>query len=216
MDQIFEEIDTNPGLKSSSDVSDDLIRFFERLKTVSYIKRFGTLPMIQDESVAGHSYNVAMLAMLIADYEKSDKINMDAVFRKALLHDFEESILSDIPHSIKHRYKDGRLAKLLKEIVPDLIDEELFKELPDYMRKKYSEAAKGSKEGTEGEIVEAADAMDTTLTSLRELKLGNQYFERVFEASIALTKKHDNFKFVKIFLEKALSYKLNASMVEDI
>ncbi|MFC1583967.1 HD family hydrolase [Fibrobacterota bacterium] len=199
-------------------VSDDLFSFFERLKNTSSIKRFGTLPMIQFESVAAHSFNVTALALMIADYEKSSDILIETVLRKALFHDFEESILSDIPHSIKHRYKGGRLAELLKEIVPDLIEDEIYKELPLSLKRNYIKHTKDAKHGKEGKIVEAADAMDTILTSIRELKLGNRYFEKVFDAALALAKKHDSLKFVKYFLEGAVAYRddMKKTWGEDI
>ncbi len=204
--------------KQKSGSSNNLFNFFERLKNTSSIKRFGTLPMIQFESVAAHSYNVATLAMIIAEYEGSSDIDIETVLRKALFHDFEESILSDIPHSIKHRYKGGRLAKLLKEIVPDLIEEEIFKELPASLKRNYIRHSKDAKQGKEGKIVEAADAMDTVLTAIRELKLGNLYFEKVFEAAIELAKKHESLKFVRLFLEKAMAYRLEITgpKAEDI
>ena len=197
--------------------SNELFVFFERLKNTSSIKRFGTLPMIQFESVASHSYNVAILAILIADFENSPEIHMDSLLKKALFHDFEESILSDIPHSIKHRYKDGQLAKLLKGIVPDLIKNEIFKELPDEMRDHYSDLSVNAKEGIEGKIIEAADAMDTLVTSIRELKLGNRYFQKVFDAAYSLAEKHCDLKFVKIFLQKAKEYNSDkAAFTEQI
>ena len=209
---------TKSGSTSSPGLPEDIFSFFERLKTVKSIKRFGTLPMIEFESVAAHSYNVAILSLMIADFEESKEIDKETVLRKALLHDFEESILSDIPHSIKHRYKGGRLAKMLKGIVPELIEEEIFKELPDNLRENYICHSRDAKDGTEGKIVEAADAMDTILTAIRELKLGNRYFEKVFEDAVQLAGKHDNLKFVKLFLEKATAYrsKLNETLGEDI
>ncbi|MBF0432165.1 MAG: HD domain-containing protein [Fibrobacteria bacterium] len=188
---------------------DHLLLFFERLKNISAIKRFGNFPVLQFESVAGHSFNVAIISLLIADYENDSEINVEIVLRKALFHDFEESILSDIPHSIKHRYKGGKLAKMLKEIVPGLIEDKIFKELPKSLQGNCIKNSKEAKIGTEGEIVEAGDAMDTIVTAIRELKLGNLYFEQVFDAAVAQAEKHNHFKFVKIFLESAQAYRSN-------
>ncbi|MEO6094411.1 MAG: YfbR-like 5'-deoxynucleotidase [Fibrobacteria bacterium] len=189
-------------------VTDRLFGFFERLKTMSSIKRFGTLPMIEIESVASHSYNVAIMALMIADYDDELKVNREALLRKALFHDFEETILSDIPHPIKHRFKGGKLGQLLKEIVPELIENEIFKELPDKLKRQYVRAALSAKEDVEGQIVAAADAMDIIMTSLRELKLGNQYFDRIFEVGLGMLKKYERFKFAKLFAESAKRYKV--------
>ncbi len=184
-----------------------MFAFFERLKTMSSIKRFGTLPMLENESVAAHSYNVAILALMIADYENDPAINREAVLRKALFHDFEETILSDIPHPIKHRFKGGMLGKLLKEIVPELIEQEIFKELPEVLRKIYVASALTAKEDLEGQVVGAADAMDILVTALRELKLGNRYFENIFDVGVKMLEKYTYFKFAKIFLDNAIEYR---------
>jgi 5'-deoxynucleotidase YfbR-like HD superfamily hydrolase len=194
-------------------VPDRLFGFFERLKTMSSIKRFGTLPMIEVESVASHSYNVAIMALMIADYEDDLKVNREALLRKALFHDFEETILSDIPHPIKHRFKGGKLGHLLKEIVPELIENEIFKELPEKLKQQYVRAALSAKEDVEGQIVAAADAMDIIMTSLRELKLGNQYFDRIFEVGLGMLQKYERFKFARLFSESAKRYKTQGAQM---
>ncbi len=197
----------------SEDSSDDpharpLFAFMERLKNLSSIKRFGTLPMLETETVASHCFNVAFLAMLIADYEKDKPIDREVVLRKALMHDFEETILSDIPHPIKHRFKGGKLGKLLKDLVPDLIEQEIFKELPDVLRDSCIRHTRDAKQGVEGEIVEAADAMDIVITSLREIKLGNKYFEHIYEVGMKMLERHEALRFPRLFMEQAREYRL--------
>jgi 5'-deoxynucleotidase YfbR-like HD superfamily hydrolase len=191
---------------SGSDSADHLFGFFERLKTMSSIQRFGTLPMIQNESVASHSYNVAIMSLMIADYEPELKANPEIILRKALFHDFEETILSDIPHPIKHRFKGGKLGQLLEEIVPSLVQNEIFKELPETLRDRYAKITITSKEGLEGGMVAAADAMDIVLTALRELKMGNKYFEHIFKVGLRILERFHHFRFAKLFAESASRY----------
>ncbi len=187
---------------------DRLFAFFERLKTMSSIQRFGTLPMIQGENVASHSFNVAILALLTADYEgEGAGIDVEKVLRSALLHDFEETILSDIPHPIKHRFQGGKLGKVLKDIVPDLVRDEIFKELPQPLRDRCTRAALTAKEGVEGRIVAAADAMDILMTALRELKMGNRYFQSIFDIGLKLLSQYEDFRFAKLFAESARRYR---------
>jgi putative hydrolase of HD superfamily len=188
-------------------VKDRLFAFFERLKTMSSIRRFGTLPMLESENVASHSYNVAIMALMIADYEPDLKADRESLLRKALFHDFEEAILSDIPHPIKHRFKGGKLGRLLKEIVPELVENEIFKELPDGLKDRYVKDALGAKEDLEGRIVSAADAMDILVTSLRELKLGNRYFDRIFDVGMGMLEGYAEFKFARLFMESAKRYR---------
>lgn len=186
---------------------DRLFAFFERLKTMSSIQRFGTLPMIQGENVASHSFNVAILALLTADYEENDSIDVEMVLRQALLHDFEETILSDIPHPIKHRFQGGKLGKVLKDIVPDLVRDEIFKELPQPLRDRCTRSALMAKDGVEGRIVAAADAMDILMTSLRELKMGNRYFHSIFDVGLQLLSQFEDLKFARLFAESARGYR---------
>ncbi len=186
---------------------DRLFAFFERLKTMSSIQRFGTLPMIQSESVAAHSFNVAIMSLLIADFDDPPNLNREAMLRKALFHDFEETVLSDIPHPIKHRFMGGKLDKLLKEVVPDLIQNEIFKELPPDLRDRCTRAALTAKEGPEGQIVAAADAMDIVMTSLRELKMGNRYFQNIFEVGLRLLSRFEHLRFARLFIASARQYR---------
>ncbi len=185
---------------------DQLFGFFERLKTMSSIQRFGTLPMIQSESVASHSYNVAILSLMITDYDPEIQIDRELLLRKALFHDFEETILSDIPHPIKHRFKGGKLGQLLEEIVPELVENEIFKELPPHLRDRYARVTITSKEGVEGEMVAAADAMDIVMTAVRELKLGNRYFEHIFKIGLRILEQFKHFHFARVFAESASRY----------
>lgn len=186
---------------------DRLFAFLERLKTMSSIQRFGTLPMIQGENVASHSFNVAILALLTADYEENPAIDVEKVLRQALLHDFEETVLSDIPHPIKHRFQGGKLGKVLKDIVPDLVRDEIFKELPQPLRERCARAALAAKDGIEGRIVGAADAMDILITALRELKMGNRYFQAIFDVGMTLLSRYEDLRFAKLFAESARGYR---------
>ena len=61
----------------------------KRLKRTGWVERVG----IKDgESVADHSYRVALMAMVLADERKLDT---EKIMRMALLHDLGESIIGD-------------------------------------------------------------------------------------------------------------------------
>lgn len=190
--------------------------FFERLKNMNAIRRFGTITSHNIESVATHSYDVAILSMMIYDRQGDASINLEEVLRKALWHDFEETIVSDIPHPIKHRYQGGRLGKLLEEIVEAVLDNDAFHELPEAMERRYARDAKEAKWGAEGEIVAAADAMDLVLTATREIKLGNRYFDHVFDAGMALCEKFRHFRLVDEFCGVAREYLEKGQFVDGI
>lgn len=195
---------------------DGLPGFFERLRNMSAIRRFGTLPSAHHDSVANHSYDVAVLAMMIADHEGDTTLSVEKILRKALWHDFEETIVSDIPHPIKHRYQGGRLGKLLEEIVDTVLENEAFHELPSAMAHRYAADARDAKREREGEVVAAADAMDLVIVATREIKLGNRYFLHVFEAGMGLCQRFRHFKLVDEFCKVARPYLENGQFVDGV
>lgn len=190
--------------------------FFERLRNMSAIRRFGTLPSSQHDSAATHSFDVAVLAMMIADREGDPTISVEKILRKALWHDFEETIVSDIPHPIKHRYQGGRLGQLLEEIVETVLENEAFHELPEEMARRYSADARDAKRGREGDVVAAADAMDLVIVATREIKMGNRYFEHIFEAGMGLCEKHRHFKLVDEFCLVSRLYLERGQFVDGV
>lgn len=190
--------------------------FFERFKNMNSIRRFGTIATHQLDSVATHSYAVTVLALMIADRQQDPAISIEEVVRKAMWHDFEETIVSDIPHPIKHRYQGGRLGKLLEEIVETVLDNDAFHELPEEMALRYARDAKEAKWGVAGEVVAAADAMDLVLTSTREIKLGNRYFEHIFDVGMELCEKFRHFRLVDEFCSVARDYLEKGQFVDGI
>ncbi len=190
--------------------------FFERLRNLSAIRRFGTLPSAHPDSVANHSFDVAVLAMMIADREGDPGLSVERILRKALWHDFEETIVSDIPHPIKHRYQGGRLGQLLEEIVETVLENEAFHELPDDLSRRYASDAKDAKRGREGEVVAAADAMDLVIVATREIKMGNRYFEHIFDVGMKLCEKHRQFKLVDEFCRVARGYLEKGQFVDGV
>lgn len=183
---------------------------------MSAIRRFGTLPSAQHDSVANHSFDVAVLSMMIADREGDPTLSVEKILRKALWHDFEETIVSDIPHPIKHRFQGGRLGKLLAEMVETVLETEAFHELPEDMARRYAADAKDSKREREGEVVGAADAMDLVIVATREIKMGNRYFEHVFEAGMVLCEKYRHFRLVDEFCRVARKYLETGQFVDGV
>lgn len=49
------------------------------------------------ESVADHSWRIALMAMLLAKEEEFQKLDMDKVIRMCLIHDLGETFTGDIP-----------------------------------------------------------------------------------------------------------------------
>lgn len=90
------------------------------LYTLKFVNRYNCRRHLKEESVAEHSYYVALLSLMICDEKNIDDSNIRLqCITKALLHDMPEIETNDITHNAKEKM---HLRKLLK-----LYEDEFFK-----------------------------------------------------------------------------------------
>ena len=170
------------------------LKMFMNYRRMRNIKRCNTFPTVNPIDVAQHSYYVTMLAMIFSDeyntwaedsnleYHPLDienqlpLLNTEIVLRKALLHDTEESITSDIPWNIKHM--DEETHKAIEKAINKRIDKayEGTKTM-----ELYHKLGAGCKEGFEGQVVDLADMTELALYCYEELAMGNNYMESMLD-----------------------------------
>ncbi|MDP2973712.1 MAG: HD domain-containing protein, partial [Candidatus Diapherotrites archaeon] len=101
----------------------NIINFFQTAGKLKEVKRQGWLVKgVKDsESVADHSFMLALMAMLFAEEEKLDA---NKAMRMALVHDLPEALCGDIASRAKeeqqqcsNKEKHEREEKALKEIL---------------------------------------------------------------------------------------------------
>ncbi len=84
---------------------------FEEVMRLSNLKRWGIVEMSRSQSVAEHSYNVAMIAVHIVDRLEnvsSDKTSLRSVVMGwSLAHDLPEVVTGDIPTPLKEMMGDA-------------------------------------------------------------------------------------------------------------
>ena len=135
----------------------------EKLREIyklKHIVRYNTRRHLKDESVAEHSFYVALISLLLCkENNLDDKTTMDAVI-KALLHDMPEMELNDITHDTKEKLN---LRPLLK-VYEDAYYQEHF---PDYAKLMISNT------GVASTIVDIADAMSVLQYADNEQIIGN-------------------------------------------
>lgn len=152
--------------------ADKLIDLCSELMRLKAVPRMGWLLRgVRDvESVAAHSYGVAVVAMFLADRAISLGIQVDVekVLRMALLHDLTEARTGDLPNTIKALFDSATLkaadARAAGEMLTGLgpLGETYLELWTDYEHRTSLEAR----------LVKAADKLDLLLQALEYEKGG--------------------------------------------
>jgi len=150
--------------------------FFDCLYKLSNIKRFPTHRVNQIQSVAAHTFNVAMIAWYIADVDKID-CDKALLFPKALMHDFVEGKTGDIAAPTRER--NAEFYAQVKKLETEVLDE-LFDGLPV----DYRPYALECKIGTEGELIKLADLIERLVYLSEERRSGNTSIDDVYGGTL--------------------------------
>lgn len=144
-------------------ISNERLIELYRMKTLT---RYNSRQKIQHESVAEHSFFVAVMGLLIADELKLDDQKKYQILVRTLLHDMPESELNDITHDVK--VKLG----LYEFLAP--YENDYFKRVfPEH-----ADICSSNLASTDQKIVQLicalADALSVKQFALSEIELGNQ------------------------------------------
>ena len=149
---------------------DEFIRCVDGLRN---LVRYQTAPRAAKETVAEHSFFVAAYVLKLHDYYKFD---LKKGLRLALLHDFSEVFISDVPHPIKQRFPKitDELEKAERKVNEEYIGEEFANELEEFNQTS----------SIEGIIVALADILSVASYAKFEMELGNsKYMQNVYRRS---------------------------------
>jgi putative hydrolase of HD superfamily len=113
--------------------------------------------MVNVESVAEHSWGVALTTMILAEGIQQE-LDVKKALTIALLHDLPESVLSDIPSPGARYLPEGAKRSAEESALAELLDG-----LPDaaQLRKWWAEFEDGS--SLEGQLVRDADRLEMLL-----------------------------------------------------
>ena len=163
--------------------SSNIIQFVCEMVRLKAVPRTGWLLRgIRDvESVADHTFGVALFAMLLADLAQRQGLepNVEKVLRMALLHDLTEARTGDLPNTIKRYFDKGALHKADQQIADEMlsglgaIGEEYL-----LLWQEYEERI-----SLESRIVKAADKLDLLLQAREYEKGGAQTLQEFWESS---------------------------------
>jgi putative hydrolase of HD superfamily len=118
------------------------------------------------ESVADHSYGVAVAAMLLADelIARGVAVNMERVLRVALLHDWAEVRVGDMPRTATTYFGAAarkRAERAAFEEIVSGIEASGMVEMYNALHEDYEE-----RESLEARLVKAADVIDLLVQTL--------------------------------------------------
>lgn len=160
-------------------------------KHLSHIVRYSTVPRVTDETVAEHSYFVAVYTDLLCRYAEENGIciKREKAISMALYHDMEESMSSDLPYNVKRSSK-----KLRDEFekINQACMKQMLLPLPEELKQgMYSlwELSHFGKDDLEGHIVEFADRLSTVVYCAQEVILGNKAMIPIFNLIIEILEK---------------------------
>lgn len=141
-------------------IDNDTLLDIYKLKDVI---RYNCRKHLKDESVAEHSFYVALMAMMICDEKKitDAKIIKDSIV-KSLLHDMPEIELNDITYNVKEKMN-------LRPMLKSYEDAYYKKHFP-----KYAELMCDDSDNIVNTIMKLADTMSVKQFCLNEIEIGNR------------------------------------------
>ncbi len=144
----------------------DIISNLKNLSRTGWLLR--GVPAAIAENVAEHSFEAASIAFLIAKQlvDNGVKVNVYKAAMMALIHDWSEAIVGDIP----------RWTALKLEGKKEFVEEEAFKTFT-YAIELFEEYLKG--DSLEAVVAKVSDALATYLQACRYLKTGYQDVEEI-------------------------------------
>lgn len=155
----------------------DISQFFANSYTLQHTKRYSMKPVLHPESVATHSYFVALAVLLVSDIWEFDA---NKAVKIALCHDLAEMEISDVNHYVKKKHP--AVAQALKEAEATIIET-----FPTSIR---AYCHMYDDDTPEALVVHYADALQCFQYSVNEIKLGNTgYMEEVLTNSSARMRK---------------------------
>ena len=158
-----------------------ILDFFKIAANLKKINRQGwidKLTLDNPESVADHSYSMAVMSMVISDLENYDT---EKILKMVLLHDLTESKIGD--------YTPEQISNEKKNKLENNAFDEIIKNLPDLIKSQYLQIWQEYQENTslESKIVHQIDRLEMALQAKIYQKDGHsqEKLESFFESAKA-------------------------------
>ena len=159
--------------KSNKFIKYNIAEFSKDIDILRSLIRYQNCPRLINESVAEHSFYVAIFVLKLKEYYN---FNLETALKTALIHDIPEAYISDIPHNIK--VNNPELLNIVENI-----EEKIMKDrLSDYAVELLKNFNTGNT--PEGLICQLADIISVVLYAKDELAVGNSHFNKIVEKAL--------------------------------
>ena len=161
--------------------------FFALILRQKYIKRWGLMRNVNDENLAEHAAEVAMITHALAtigNTKLGKNYDVGKAVSAALFHDVSEVYTGDLPTPIK--YSSPELRNRYKDI-EKAAEDTLLDHLPDDMRKEYENVLRIDDPEIK-RLVKCADKLCAYIKCIEEEKCSNSEFAEAKKATMSALK----------------------------
>ena len=175
--------------------------FFAMISRMKYINRWSLMRNTVSENLSEHSLEVAFIAhllCLIRNKRFGGNVNSERAALIAMYHDTTEIITGDLPTPVK--YYNGSIRSAYSDIEKNAADK-LISQLPEDLRKEYSDILSGGDDDEIKELVKAADKISALIKCVEERQMGNNDFKEAETATLKIIKDM-HLKEADVFLDE--------------
>lgn len=141
-------------------------------RNLKNVTRYSGMTLLIPESVSDHISDMIAMGLQIVEICRDQNVDIDKkdLIYRICTHDFDESILCDLPRNFKYYTREfrGEVEKVVQSILSESFSEELVNDINDSKSPKVFE----------GVLVHMLDIVQATFTLYREVReLGNHTLE---------------------------------------
>lgn len=168
-------------------------------RSLAHVRRFNLEPQHFPESVAEHSFFVAYITTILCNLleEAGESVEKEKAVEMALIHDMEESFFGDILTPFKHY--SAEITSAIRKVNEEVITQ-IFQDLPPALASHYitlwNEEGKG--ETIEAQVVKIADKLSLISKCAEEMKIGNEFFRKIYDKELEGLRVYDKPWWAKI------------------
>lgn len=159
-----------------------LPRFLRYLFELYHVKRWNNLPTLAPKSVAAHAHFVALIAWVLTACENATRtqpLPAAEILRRALMLEAPKAVTGDILYQSKTA---SRSMERGVQLIRNKAARELIEALPPSLQPAFEPYLQPLADEEAEQLVDDAGVIAGLLEALMEVRLGNTYFQPIFES----------------------------------